>query len=295
MTSSQTSTGVISASARAAARKPPAASAASRLAGSTTPQCAARPWSGGRRTESRRSARRSGTGRRGRRTCPAGSGSAGRRHRTRPAAIRRWSPGQVAVAEAHAVGRHQVDEDLPLAVADAAGLHDGTRRPRRSKYAPTCDEGERAVGAPAGARPDVDEHPPPPRRARRRRSPALLAVVVLVQIGPDSTQATASAHGADGACVQRGQQGVMSSLWVIAGLVSLWSMARLARSPDRPPGRQAAASPLPSRLRPSAARPRLDLVRSASSLSCVRRPRNSPSSLSPRDRTGAQQATLTTV
>ncbi len=40
MTSSQTSAGVIVASALAAARKPPAASAASRLAGSMTPQLA---------------------------------------------------------------------------------------------------------------------------------------------------------------------------------------------------------------------------------------------------------------
>ena len=89
---------------------------------------------------------------------------------------------EVAVAEAHAVRRHQVDEDLALAVADAAGLDDGHVQPATLEVGrDLLDDGQRAVGAPAGAGADVDEHAVAAAAgALQARRPGLLTHHVLV-------------------------------------------------------------------------------------------------------------------
>ena len=89
---------------------------------------------------------------------------------------------EVAVAQAHAVGGHQVDEDLALAEADAAGLDDGHVQPAALEVRPDLlDHAERAVGAPAGAGADIDEHAVAAAAgALQARRPHLLTHHVLV-------------------------------------------------------------------------------------------------------------------
>ena len=157
---------------------------------------------------------------------------------------------EVAVAEPDAVGGHQVDEDLALAVAHAAGLDD-----RHVQAAPLeegvhlLDDGERAVGAPAGAGADVEDHPVAAAAgALEARRPLLRQASSSWQMGPWSTQAITSAQGVAAVCRQRVQHGVRSWLWFM--LVSilcgpwLWSRrpSRRLRTAVRPPLRRSRPS-----------------------------------------------------
>ncbi len=119
---------------------------------------------------------------------------------------------EVAVAEPHAVGGHQVDEDLALAVADAAGLDD-----RHAQAAPLevgvdlLDDGERAVGAPAGAGADVQEHPVAAAAGARqaRRAQVAAGVVVMADravVGARDDVHARSRRGVQAACAARGHE-----------------------------------------------------------------------------------------
>ncbi len=154
---------------------------------------------------------------------------------------------QVAVAETDAIGGDQVDEDLALAVAHAAGLDD-----RHVQAAPLevgrhlLDDGERAVGAPAGAGADVQDHPVTAAAGALEARRALLPALVLVMA--DRTVIHAGDHvgarsrrGVPAARAARGHELAV----VHARLDSLWSVAPVARCLPAPPDRaQAAASSL---------------------------------------------------
>ena len=136
---------------------------------------------------------------------------------------------EVAVAEPHAVVRHQVDEDLALAVADAAGLDD-----RHAEVVPPqvvlhlLDHREGAVGAPAGAGADVEDHAvSAPAGARQARRALLAAGVVVVADRPVvDTGDRVGAGRPGGVPAARAARGHELAV-VHARLASLRSMARV--------------------------------------------------------------------